>query len=235
MEGRFVGYLRVSTARQGRYGLGLEAQRAAVAGFLNGGSWALLREFVEVESGRNAARPQLTKALNLCRLTGATLAIAKLDRLARDAAFLLSLRDAGVEFVCADMPQANRLTIGIMALVAEEEARAISARTKAALAAAKKRGTKLGGWRGGPKVAPGLGVAARQKRADAFAASVVPTVRELRGNGFSLRRIATELEARGIRTAAGGRWAAAAVNAVLARASSGLLESKNPRESHPNT
>jgi DNA invertase Pin-like site-specific DNA recombinase len=217
MEGRFVSYLRVSTARQGRSGLGLEAQREAVAGFLNGGSWALLREFVEVESGRKSDRTELAKALGLCRLTGATLVIAKLDRLARDAAFLLNLRDAGVEFVCADMPQANRLTIGILALVAEEEARAISARTKAALAAAKARGRKLGGWRGGPKVAPEPGVAARRKRADAFAASVGPTVRELRGNGLSLRRIAAELETRGIRTAAGGHWTAAAVNAVLAR------------------
>lgn len=215
MRGKFVSYLRVSTAQQGRSGLGLEAQRAAVADYLNGGDWALLREFVEVETGKRNDRPQLAEALKLCRLTGATLVIAKLDRLSRNAAFLLNLRDAGVEFVCADMPQANRLTIGILALVAEEEARAISARTKAALAAAKERGTKLGGWRGGPKVASDMGRAALQSRAKAFAASVAPIARELRGYGLSLRQIGAEMERRGIRTARGGGWTAAAVNAVL--------------------
>src|ERR1043166_3975169 len=128
-EGKFVSYLRVSTARQGRSGLGIEAQRQAVDDFLNGGNWKLVKEFVEVESGKKADRPELAKAFQLCRLIGAKLVIAKLDRLSRDAHFLLGLEKAGVDFVAADMPAANRLTVGIMAMVAEEERRLISART----------------------------------------------------------------------------------------------------------
>src|ERR1700675_3411066 len=146
-EGKFVSYLRVSTARQGKSGLGLEAQRKAVEDFLNGGNWQVAKEFVEVESGKKADRPELAKAFQACRLFGAKLVIAKLDRLSRDAHFLLGLEKAGVDFVAADMPNANRLTVGIMAMVAEEERRMISKRTKDALAAAKKRGTKLGGQR----------------------------------------------------------------------------------------
>ncbi|WP_287833263.1 recombinase family protein, partial [Acidiphilium sp.] len=137
MVERFVAYLRVSTARQGQSGLGLEAQRSAIAGYLSAAARELLDEFVEVESGKNADRPQLAAAFQACRLTGARLLIAKLDRLSRDAGFLLGLEKAGVEFVAVDMPHANRLTIGIMAVVADEERRMISARTKAALAAAK--------------------------------------------------------------------------------------------------
>jgi len=146
-SGRFVSYLRVSTDRQGKSGLGLEAQRASVADYLNGGTWELIDEFVEIESGGNAARPKLAEALALCRAHRATLVVAKLDRLARDAHFLLGLEKAGVDFVAADMPHANRLTVGIMAMVAEQERQFISDRTKAALAAAKARGVKLGGFR----------------------------------------------------------------------------------------
>src|SRR5690242_21429079 len=142
--GRFVSYLRVSTDKQGRSGLGLEAQRAAVAGFLNGGQWELGAEFVEVQTGKRADRPVLAQALAACRLHRAVLVIAKLDRLARDAHFLLGLQKAGVEFIAADMPTANRLTVGILALVAEEERHLISKRTTDALAAAKRRGVKLG-------------------------------------------------------------------------------------------
>src|SRR6516225_5825746 len=150
-EGKFVSYIRVSTKRQGKSGLGLEAQRKAVDDFLNGGNWSVISEHVEVESGKKSDRhrPELAKALQACRLYGAKLVIAKLDRLSRNAHFLLGLKEAGVDFVAADMPNANRLTVGIMAMVAEEEGKAISARTKAALAAAKKRGKKLGGYRGG--------------------------------------------------------------------------------------
>src|SRR3954466_11564912 len=143
-NGRYVSYLRVSTDRQGRSGLGLEAQRKAVEDFLNGGRWDLMAEFVEVESGKRDDRPKLTEALGLCRLHNATLVIAKLDRLSRDAAFLLGLQKAGVRFMAADMPEANELVVGIMAVVAQAERKMISTRTKAALAAAKARGVRLG-------------------------------------------------------------------------------------------
>ena len=143
-SGRFVAYYRVSTARQGRSGLGLEGQKQAVADFLNGGRWKLVAEFVEVESGRKTNRAELQKALAACRLHKATLVVAKFDRLSRNAAFLLALRDSSVECLAVDMPDANRLTVGIMAMIAEHEAEAISERTKAALAAAKRRGVKLG-------------------------------------------------------------------------------------------
>src|SRR5437899_948305 len=145
-EGVFVAYYRVSTKGQGRSGLGLDAQREAVRNYLNGGQGSLAEAFTEVESGkRDDDRPQLAKALQTCRVYGAKLVIAKLDRLSRDAHFLLGLEKAGVDFVAADMPHANRLTVGIMAMVADEERRAISERTKAALAAAKRRGVALGG------------------------------------------------------------------------------------------
>src|SRR3954447_16722721 len=147
-KGAFVAYYRVSTERQGRPGLGLDAQRKAVEDFLNGGNWRLVAEFKEIESGKHSDRPALAKAFRACRLHGAKLVIAKLDRLSRDAHFLLGLEKAGVDFVAADMPTANRLTVGIMAMVADEERRLISKRTKGALAAAKKRGVKLGGDRG---------------------------------------------------------------------------------------
>lgn len=220
-DGKWISYLRVSTDRQGKSGLGMEAQRTSVTDFLNGGSWKLIKEFVEVESGKKADRPQLEAALAACRLHGAKLVIAKLDRLSRDAHFLLGLDKAGVDFVAADMPNANRLTVGIMAMVAEEERRMISTRTKAALAAAKARGTKLGGNRG---VAPtakmrAKSTAALQQRADARAADIAPTVKALQGAGaVSLRAIAAGLNAQGIPTARGhGIWSANQVARVLGR------------------
>src|SRR5215204_1618487 len=148
VERKFVAYYRVSTARQGRSGLGLDAQRRAVTNFLNGGSWQLQAEFVEVESGKNDDRPQLEQALATCELSGATLVVAKLDRLSRNLAFLAKLQESGARFVAADMPEANELTIHIMAAVAQAERKAISTRTKEALAAAKARGVRLGGNRG---------------------------------------------------------------------------------------
>jgi DNA invertase Pin-like site-specific DNA recombinase len=213
-DGRFIAYFRVSTDRQGRSGLGLDAQRTAVAGYLNGGSWKLLAEFTEIESGKNNDRPQLEAALARCRLTGATLVIAKLDRLSRNAHFLLGLRDGNVPFVAADMPDANSLTVGILAVVAQAEREAISIRTRAALAESKKR---LGGWRNGPKVDGSLGRAAQKKAAATFAASVGPMAAAMRQNGSSLRQIAAALTAQGIRTPRGGEWSAAAVNGILAR------------------
>jgi DNA invertase Pin-like site-specific DNA recombinase len=173
-DGKWISYLRVSTGRQGKSGLGLEAQRNAVNEYLNGGNWTLVKEVMEVESGkRDNNRPKLAEAIQACRVYGAKLVIAKLDRLSRDAHFLLGLEKAGVDFVCADMPNANRLTVGIMAMVADEQRRMIRKRTKDALAAAKRRGTKLGGDRG---VVPSMktramAVEALQARADAKAAT----------------------------------------------------------------
>jgi DNA invertase Pin-like site-specific DNA recombinase len=219
---RTVAYYRVSTDKQGRSGLGLEAQRAAVRAFLDGKGWPPLAEFVEVESGKHADRPELAKAMAACRLYGATLVIARLDRLSRNAAFLLTLRDAGVEFVACDMPDANRLTVGIMAMVAEDEAERISARTKAALAAAKARGTKLGGFRGYTFSAADHAAAADAKtaRAQQTAAGLLPTLRELQAAGIvSLSGLARALTQRGVPTpGGGGRWQAVQVQRVLDRA-----------------
>jgi len=218
MQGRVVSYLRVSTDRQGRSGLGLEAQRAAVAAHLNGGAWTLLNEMVEIESGKSTTdRPELARAMALCRLTGATLCVAKLDRLSRDAHFLIGLDKADVDFVAVDMPNANKLTVGVMALFAQQEREAISARTKAALAAAKVRGTKLGGYRGVPPPDAARATAGRVAKSDAFAARVQPIARELQAAGMGLRAIAAELTARGVLTARGGAWTAQAVKNLLAR------------------
>jgi DNA invertase Pin-like site-specific DNA recombinase len=147
-EGKFVAYYRVSTAKQAASGLGLEAQKAAVLQYVNGGSWTLSGEFTEVESGKNSDRAQLALALNACRLIGATLVIAKLDRLTRNVAFLANLMEAGVEFVACDNPHSTRFTIHLLAAVAEHEREPISKRTIAALQAAKARGTVLGGYTG---------------------------------------------------------------------------------------
>jgi DNA invertase Pin-like site-specific DNA recombinase len=222
-EGKWISYLRVSTGRQGRSGLGLEAQRKAVDDFLNGGNWQLVKEFVEVESGKNSDRPVLTEAIKACRVYGAKLVIAKLDRLSRNAHFLLGLKEAGIDFVCADMPSANRLTVGIMAMVAEEEGRMISARTKAALAAAKRRGVQLGGYNKNPQItakARKAGQEANARKAADRAADLAPVISELQAAGkTSLRAMAEGLNERGIPTARGaGKWSAAQVARVLARA-----------------
>jgi len=221
MEGKWISYLRVSTGRQGRSGLGLEAQRAAVESFLNGGNWKLVKEFVEVESGKNDDRPILAQALKACRLYGAKLVIAKLDRLSRDAHFLLGLEKAGTDFVAADMPNANRLTVGIMAMVAQEERRMISERTKAALAAAKKRGVKLGGYRAGAEMTAKIrkaGNEANAQKAAQRAADIAPIIADLQAAGAtSLQAIAGGLNDRSIPTARGGSWSATQVMRVLAR------------------
>src|SRR6516164_6059001 len=214
--GAFVSYLRVSTRGQGQSGLGLDAQREAVADYLNGGRWSLIDEYVEVESGANDERPELAKALALCRVHNATLVIAKLDRLSRDAHFLLGLQKAGVKFVAADMPEANEMIVGIMAVVAQAERKMISARTKAALQAAKERGVKLGGDRGNlPAVAEKgrrIGLEVRRKAARQRIADIAPVVAELWAHGAaSLRQIAAGLNERGIPAPWGGQWNAAQV------------------------
>jgi DNA invertase Pin-like site-specific DNA recombinase len=218
-----IAYYRVSTAAQGRSGLGLEAQQAAVQEFCRTRGGALLEEFTEVESGSQADRPQLARALELARLTGATLLIAKLDRLSRNAAFLLTLRDSGTEFIACDMPDANNVTVGIMAVIAQEERRAISARTKAALAAAKARGVRLGNPNGAAALKrAGKGTASAltavrnnaKRRADALAGKVA----EIRAEGaISHSAIAAGLNERHIRTPRGGQWHATSVRRLLGR------------------
>lgn len=222
MDGKWISYIRVSTGRQGKSGLGLEAQQKAVADYLNGGQWELVREFKEVESGKRTDRPELAKAIQACRVYGAKLVIAKIDRLSRDAHFLLGLEKAGIDFVAADMPNANRLTVGIMAMVAEEERRMISKRTKDALAAAKRRGRKLGGYRKNARFTR----AARQARNEAVervaterATDLAPVIQELQAAGAtSLRAIAAGLNERKIATARGGEWSAVQVIRVMKRA-----------------
>jgi DNA invertase Pin-like site-specific DNA recombinase len=221
-SGNFIAYYRVSTARQGRSGLGLEAQRTAVQDHLNGGPWKLCGEFTEVESGKRSDRPELAKALAAARLHKATLVIAKLDRLARNVAFIANLMESGVDFVAVDMPTANRLTVHILAAMAEHEAVAISARTKAALAAAKRRGVKLGGDRGNlPGVAKKgakASVQSRQARADERARDLAATVEELRQDGRnSLRQIAAGLNEREITAPRGGVWQVGQVADLLRR------------------
>ena len=216
-EGRFVAYYRVSTARQGRSGLGLEAQQETVRSYLNGGAWRLLAEFTEIESGKRSDRPELERALAHCRLTGAVLVIAKLDRLSRDLAFLANLMKAGTEFVACDNPHATKFTVHILAAVAEHEREMISRRTRDALAAAKARGTKLGGWRGGPVQDPTRATQALMARADEYAARVRPIAAGLRVQGNSLRAIATEMAARGIRTPRGAAWTPTGVRNLLNR------------------
>src|ERR1039458_2704722 len=163
---RFVAYYRVSTAKQGVSGLGLEAQQEAVRSYLNGGHWKRGAEFTEIESGKRNDRPALAEALSVCRVHGATLIIAKLDRLARNVHFISSMMEAGVEFIAVDFPQANRLTIHILAAVAEHEALMISARAKVALAAARARGVVLGGDRGNIASVAAKGAQASLKRSE---------------------------------------------------------------------
>jgi DNA invertase Pin-like site-specific DNA recombinase len=221
-QGQFVAYYRVSTARQGKSGLGLEAQKKAVAEFLNGGSWQLTAEFVEVESGKHDDRPQLEQALAMCELSGATLVVAKLDRLSRNLAFLAKLQESGARFVAADMPEANELTIHIMAAVAQAERKAISLRTKEALAAAKARGVRLGGNRGNLedlRKGPARSAEVRSRQARERALKVRRQIESISAGGqkYSLRQIADVLNARGITAPRGGPWHAAQVKAVLQR------------------
>jgi DNA invertase Pin-like site-specific DNA recombinase len=221
MNSRYVCYYRVSTAKQGASGLGLEAQQQAAHTFLNGGNWKLIAEVTEVESGKRNDRPKLAEALRLCRTRKATLLIAKLDRLARNVNFISNLMESGVEFTAVDFPQANRLTVHILAAVAEHEALMVSARTKAALQAAKARGVLLGGDRAGiiasqsPK-----GVAAsavvRSAKARKHATDILPTIQAAKAAGaVSLREIADYLNERGEAAPRGGQWSAVQVSRVL--------------------
>ena len=221
----FVAYIRVSTDKQGRSGLGLEAQQAAIDAFLRPGDRLLQPAFREIESGKNSDRPQLRAALARCRLTGATLLIARLDRLARSVRFIASLMEEGAPFVACDMPTATPFMLHVYAAVAEEEARAISKRTKAALAAAKARGVVLGGDRGYRPPAPPNAVSgaaasaiSRQRSADHSAHALLPVIEELRGAGAtSLGRLAAGLNERAIGSPRGGTWTATTVRRLLSR------------------
>jgi DNA invertase Pin-like site-specific DNA recombinase len=212
--GKFVAYFRVSTDRQGKSGLGLDAQREAVMNYLNGGRWSLVDEFTEVESGKRSDRPELEKALAACKKLKAKLVIAKLDRLSRNLAFIAALMESGVEFVAVDIPHANKLTIHILAAVAQHEREMISERTTAALAAAKKRGQRLGN----PSIAEAakLGRAALKANARRFAANVRPIIDEImRAGATSHNAIAAKLNERNVRTARGGTWTHVQVGAIL--------------------
>lgn len=220
-----VAYYRVSTQRQGDSGLGLEAQQTAVQRFLATGPWTLIAEVTEVESGKQDQRPKLREALKRCRVTGSTLVVAKLDRLSRNLAFLISLQEAGVPFVCADNPNANELTLHILSVLAQHERRVISERTRAALQAAKARGVKLGNptiHRLRPNRREAAN-AARVRRAVAFATDVNEIIQDIRDQGvLSLAGIARELNQRGIPTSRGGQWQATQVRRVLVKSKSML-------------
>lgn len=215
-QGRFISYIRVSTSRQGASSLGLEAQQKAVRDYLNGGSSELVGEFVEIESGKRSDRPQLAEAMAACKREKATLVIAKIDRLARNVAFIANLMESGIEFVAVDMPHANKLTLHILSAVAEHEREMISARTKAALEAAKARGTKLGGRRD-DAVYERMS-ATRSAQADAFAANVKPIIADIQRAGVtSYSAIADALNARGVSTRRGGRWHTSQVRNIALR------------------
>jgi DNA invertase Pin-like site-specific DNA recombinase len=222
-SGKFISYLRVSTARQGASGLGIEAQREAVSHYLNGGHWQHVQEIVEIESGKRNDRPAIGEALRLCRLHKATLIIAKLDRLARNVHFISSLMEAGVDFVACDFPEANRLTVHILAAVAEHEASMISARTIAALQAAKARGVALGGQRGDVVRMRSIAAKGAQRSAVVRQASarkqredLMPVIQQVRCAGAaSLRAIANGLNEAGLTTARGKQWTATQVLRIM--------------------
>lgn len=208
-EGTFVAYYRVSTDRQGRSGLGLEAQQKAVRDYLNGGEWSLAGEFIEAESGKDDERPELRRAIAMCKRRKAKLVIAKLDRLSRNLAFVAALMDSGAEFIAVDNPHANKLTLHILAAVAQHEREQIAERTKAALAAAKARGTRLGSH-GSDVLAPRFRAEAAER-----AQQLAEVFAELAD--LSTRQAAAELNARGIPAPAGGLWLAPQVARVRKR------------------
>lgn len=232
MDGLYVSYLRVSTKSQGASGLGREAQRAAVASYLNGGAWKLIGEYQDDETGKHAERPGLIEAMAHCKLTGATLLIAKLDRLSRNVHFLSGLMEAGVDFVACDMPSANKLTIHVVAAVAQEEREAISRRTREALGSIRARIaseghhvsragnkiTRLGNPNPAGRPDHAAGRAKVQARVSAFVAEVAPTVTALRAGGMSLQGVADRLNELHVRTARKSVWTPMAVKRVLDRA-----------------
>lgn len=215
MKGKFVAYYRVSTARQGKSGLGLEAQREAVETYLNGGGWELIGEFTEVETGTGKdaldKRPKLKEAIALAKKTKATLVIAKLDRLARNVHFLTGLMESKVKLVCADMPEANELTLNLMACFAQHEAKRISERTRDALAAAKARGVKLGN--------PNIRSINKPRHEEARdrAEALRPMLDGFKKAGMTQRAMVTALNNAQVKTARGGEWKLTQLQRVLKR------------------
>lgn len=216
-------YLRVSTARQGKSGLGLEAQRAAVKRFTEAEGLNVVGEFVEVETGKGAdaldRRPQLRAALAAAKLAGGAVVVAKLDRLSRDVAFIAGLMAQKVPFVVAELgADADPFMLHLYAALAEKERSLISTRTRDALRAARDRGVALGGWRGGPIVDQRLGAAAVRRAADDFALALAPMLLPMRADGMSLAAIASALQGKNIKTArGGGMWTSAGVRNLLSR------------------
>lgn len=199
MNNRFICYYRVSTDTQRASGLGLDAQRESVERYLNRTGGEIIAQFTEVESGKKNDRPELAKAIKACKRSKARLIVAKFDRLARNAAFLLTLRDSGIDFLAADMPEASKLTVGVMAIFAEHERDLISQRTKDALAQAKRKGVKLGN----PRPHAALQRACQVVRANAqeYAENLAPVIREIQASGItSLRGIASVLNTRGFKS-----------------------------------
>lgn len=210
---KFVSYVRVSTAEQGQSGLGLEAQGQAVSEYVSRMSCDLIAQFVEVESGSRNDRPQLKAAIDLCKRQKATLIIAKLDRLARNVAFISTLMESGISFLAADNPHANKLMIHMLAAFAEHERDQIRARTKAALAAAKARGVVLGRY--------GREVLSKRNKLQAGeqARQLAPVLTELRSNSLTFSEMARIMNERCIPTARGRRWHAATVHRLFHRVS----------------
>ncbi|KAA1052417.1 recombinase family protein [Azospirillum argentinense] len=216
---RFVAYFRVSTAKQGIDGLGIDAQRFAVANYI-AGRGELLAAHTEVESGKRKDRPELAKALAACRRHNAVLVVAKLDRLARNVAFISNLMESGVEFVAVDFPQANRLTLHILAVIAEHERESISTRTREALARAKERGVRLGnphlGHDGG--ALSRRGAAVRQERSARQAVELAPVVRDIRAAGVTTYAgLAKALNDRGVPTINGRTWSSTTARRLALR------------------
>jgi DNA invertase Pin-like site-specific DNA recombinase len=214
---KYIAYYRVSTERQGQSGLGLDAQREAVASYLRGvnaGDGQPIAEYTEIESGkRSLNRPQLLAAIEHCKRIKATLVIAKLDRLARNVHFISGLMESKVAFVAVDMPDANKLTVHVMAAMAEYEAQAISDRTKAALSAAKAKGTQLGN----PRWTDSIAAAREAKKLAPIPPAVLDMMRELQASGLTLRAIADRLNALGLRTPQGSNWYASTVRGAVNR------------------
>lgn len=226
MEGRFIAYYRVSTDKQGKSGLGMDAQKQAVRDYLNGGNWELLGEYTEVEGGGKDDRKALAQAILDCKLKNARLIVAKLDRLSRDLHFITSLQKAGVPFIVAEMPDANEFTINIFAAMAQHERKLISERTKAALTQAKKNGKKLGSpviQAGGRIPGSGNPANANKKRADLaamYANQMMVIIEVARRSGReNLREIADELNKLGYSTRRGSEWTPTSVKRVINRSS----------------